>query len=329
MWLFALFLLYTLSFVCLLVWSVVLVRQNPKPTTFFLPCIIVGFIYENFLLLVGAGIGNGKMLRTLYWIQFLWSDFFYPFIFLHAASMAERSRVQYMKKLRWSFRAATLVITAIGIVCFWYDVANLKPVQTNEILRYVSTGDYLVQLMPQLVVWFATLVVGALIWKQSSVGWLFGGTLVTILMNMIPDNLPTETGSRVHFYMDSVAEMVFVASILLTERKVQQEEWVYYVISKLETQDLATSFMTDDLFTYESDANEYDDLTSGRHSGDPYGSPSPYSSGRYYQIESQDSGSSGRPPVAVGNGSGRNLGSHYQYDDVNDIREVDAPGRKL
>ncbi|NWF62055.1 MAG: hypothetical protein HXY43_23065 [Fischerella sp.] len=198
----------------LLVWSIQLWCKSNSIAMIVLPILLVCSSYDNFVLLVGSLLGEGKLLESLSMLRFLAHYIVVPLFIVIVVELAHRAGAdwagsRFVRVLGW--------VLAIGLGI--YDVATqfvgleLVPETFAGMLRYVAAQPNQLPIITILVNLFV-MIIGIGIWRRLKWSWLFVGALVSLIGNAIPTDL-------VGTVLASVSELILALCMLLTEQRTQ------------------------------------------------------------------------------------------------------------
>lgn len=207
-----LFFTLTLGYFILLIWGLVLSRNNDViQLTNVLLLVIVGLIYDNLIIALGSFIGEGQMLESLsygrYWLHAL----FTPTLIIFAWGICSRSHLSWARKTSSKYLAFTLTA---GLILYELFTSirglELEPKWQNGILTYENIS----QSGTPVMIIFITLIlsiVGIIFIIKFRFYWLFTGILVMALGSVLGAWLKFEP-------LMNILEFVLIVSLLLTKR---------------------------------------------------------------------------------------------------------------
>lgn len=205
------FLAFATVYAALLVWSLVLVARRRRVVASDLVCLVIlGLVYDNAIIGVGAFVGEGEMLESANAARYWLHAFFTPLLVLVAWHIIVRTGV------KWATRAWALVVAVvltIGLVVYEILVGaagiDLVPEREYGALSYsdadASEGPPLMVLAVAAVLLIAaiTAVVKQRLW------WLFVGTVLMLIGSAV--TIPVPSGALTNAF-----ELVLLVSIVGT-----------------------------------------------------------------------------------------------------------------
>lgn len=212
----ALYFIYTIIHIGLLVWGIRLWRQARSIRLLLILLPIAGLIYDNAVIAVGVIVGEGSLLEMMNNGRYLLHAIITPMLIMAAVDLARRAGVGLANNriVYTIFGLLTVGLMAFGLLEWQHMV--FAPERYAGSLRYVDVA-VAGPPIPAIVTIFVILGWSIGIWRSLRWPWLFVGALVMFLGSAIP---PSVVGPAV----GSGAEVVLLASLLATEWRVQQVE---------------------------------------------------------------------------------------------------------
>lgn len=195
---------------CLFVWGFMLLKLHGffRVSNFVL-LVLLGLIYDNFIIAIGRFIGEGELLENLslarYWLHAL----FTPTLLLIAWSIYHRSQLPLSNKKIWK-NTATLATLGLILYDFVRSVLGLELEANwrNDILTYENTNQSGSPLMV-ISVTLTLAAVGFLLMTKRKSPWLFIGTMLVCFGSICARWIKT-------FPIMNTAELLLMISIMVT-----------------------------------------------------------------------------------------------------------------
>ncbi len=200
--------LYTVVFIALAVWSVILFRRSRRIGTLMIVLVMLAMVYENGILALGALIGHGALLEALSWGRFIGYAVFPPLLVIAGVELARHVGVT------WAARPAArygvwVVAFALGAFALFVEVLGreLEPSVLNDVVRYmwVSKG---VPPLAVIIMNVLLIVCGFAIWRRTHNAILLLGALFLLA----GDGLAAG-----RYVLGSGIELVFMAVVAAAE----------------------------------------------------------------------------------------------------------------
>lgn len=197
----------------LLGWAIALWRKSNSLAMIVLPIVLFSLSYDNLVLAFGSLIGEGELLKTLSAIRFVLHNLVVPLFIAIGVELARRAGADWatrnIQTLSW---IVALTLSGIGL-SMNFMALELKPVHFAGVLRYVSaqvTGPPIITIAVNSFV----LLIGIGLWYRLQWQWLFWGTAIAFIGNIVPSVIVGTLPS-------SLAEFILAFSLFLTERRTQ------------------------------------------------------------------------------------------------------------
>jgi len=210
----ALYILYTIAHIALLVWGIRLWKSSRRITVFLILLPIIGLIYDNAAVAFGRFVGEGDALQFLNQGRYLLHAIVTPMLVAATVSLADQAGVGWAKKRIMHAVFGILTVALISFGLFEFARFAYAPEWFGGTLRYVETA-VAGPPIPSIITIIVIMIVGGFIWRAIRWPWLFAGGLVMFIGSAIP---PSVVGPVV----GSGVEIVLLASLLATARRVQQ-----------------------------------------------------------------------------------------------------------
>ena len=178
--------------------------------------VIGALLYDNAILGFGKWIGEGDVLKLLNSARFWMHAIFTPLLILFSWDVVKRS------KAKWATSTFALLITVFYTVsAFLIELItvvwnlSLKVENQHGILSYTATNSPEGPPIMILMVTFALLVSSIILWKRTGWFWMFTGTALMIVGNMV--DIPLKSGAITNAF-----ELVLLISLVFTKRHQDQ-----------------------------------------------------------------------------------------------------------
>ncbi|WP_010097388.1 hypothetical protein [Ornithinibacillus scapharcae] len=200
------------GYLFLLLWSISLTRKEKhlKLSNIIL-LVIIGLIYDNFIIALGSCIGEGSLLENLSYPRYWLHALFTPTLILFAWSICMEAEISLAKKTFVKVIAFLLTLCLIGYELFTSVIGiELSANWENGLLTYESSSQSMNGVMV-IVVTTVLVGVGFILWRRLHFPWLFIGTLLMIF------------GSGIGLWMKdfpvmNILEFILLFSLVLAKR---------------------------------------------------------------------------------------------------------------
>ncbi|GAB3804842.1 hypothetical protein [Virgibacillus kimchii] len=201
-----------IGYICLFIWVLFLSRTHGLfSLTNVLLLVIIGLIYDNFIIALGRYIGEGNTLESLSYVRFWLHALFTPTLILFAWSICFKSDLSWAKKAYWKVLASLITV---GLILYELITSvrglELEPNWENGVLTYDSAG----QAAGPFMVIAITLVLGivsVIFIVKFHYYWLFIGILLMVLGSILGIWLKYSP-------LMNILEFVLILSLVLTKR---------------------------------------------------------------------------------------------------------------
>ncbi|MCH1624525.1 hypothetical protein [Fredinandcohnia quinoae] len=207
-----LYFLLGFGYLGLLTWGILLARKDRFfNLTNVLLLVIIGLVYDNFIIALGRFIGEGNKLENLSYARFWLHALFTPTLILFAWSFCNGIGLLWAKKVFWRILSCLLTI---GVILYELLTSvkglELEPKWKNGVLTYERAvgSDSLIMVT---VVTLVIAIVGFILIKNFHFPWLFIGTMIMILGGLLTIWLKS-------FPIMNVLEFLFMISLLMTKQ---------------------------------------------------------------------------------------------------------------
>jgi hypothetical protein len=211
--------LYTLAFICLLVYNVSVYRKTGRFSTALLSLNAIGLLWENGVIASGRFIGAGPLLQTLNMGRYCLHFSLVPFM---AWPMLEQIRLTGQSWAGTKTIRALVALIIIGLIGLGFGVgapglfARLEPVSLDGVLRYTAPNS--ASAIIAIVIMSIALLSGLVLWIKNRWPWLFLASLLAFLV---------EGGLRnfelLNLIAGNGAEVLFQIALLQTELFVNKQ----------------------------------------------------------------------------------------------------------
>lgn len=213
-----LFFFLVLCYFSLFIWGIFLTRKHGVLNlNNVLLLVIIGLVYDNFIIALGKYIGEGNTLIYLSYMRYWLHALFTPTLILFAWDIYSRTRpITNKNKTRWK---VGIYLITIGFICYELFTLikglKLEPVWKNGVLTYEDTGHSV-----SLMVIFITLILGLVglhLIIKFRFFWLLFATLTMIIGSVLTIWIK-------NFPIMNVMELLFIFSLLLTKQFIEKIE---------------------------------------------------------------------------------------------------------
>lgn len=201
----------------LLIWGLSLTKKEPifQLSNIYL-LVILGLIYDNFIIAIGKFIEEESFLKTLSYGRYWMHSLFTPTLILFAWNSLKKGGFKLAKQTGW--KIAVYIITIAIIVYEIYLIIyklNLEKKWEDGLLIFENTGKSGLPIMMIAVIGFLAFL-GIYLWKKFRFPWLLFG----ILSLMIGSILSAKFKNMV---IMNVFEYMLMISILFTRKFLKEE----------------------------------------------------------------------------------------------------------
>ncbi|WP_053364495.1 hypothetical protein [Bacillus sp. FJAT-27251] len=207
------YLFFTIAYLALLVWGIVLAQKNGWNNSANLILLVIsGLIYDNGILAAGTLIGEGGLLKNLNAVRFWAHAFFTPLLVIFAWKTVSGTGVEWARS-KWLKYGTYLVFLGLVVLELATEVSGLELRAKREygVLSYENAAQGGGPPLMVLVVTVFLLIASIIVWKKQKWPWFFVGT---VLMGV---------GSAVEFPVESAAvvnafELILLLSLMATKQ---------------------------------------------------------------------------------------------------------------
>ncbi len=207
-----LYTIYTLAYFALLIYGAQLWFRQRHASTLFLLLVTFGVFYDNLILMLGNGVGEGALLHALSMPRFVLHQVALPWIIYAAYDQSRQAGHQWALRpsSRWIAVAVSTAVMVAGIATRLWTL-HLEPEVMDGVLRYVAVGTVGPPIVSIVSIGLVT-IGGIVFWRQNRWPWIFWiGVAV-----FIGESLPDESLRRV---VGSALEVFFMAMLFLTQQR--------------------------------------------------------------------------------------------------------------
>lgn len=207
-WLYA---LYALMYVLVAVWGVRLWLQTRRVGILILLAVAFGVFYDNLILALGNGLGNGELLHALSVPRFALHQLILPWVILVATLQARDAGIPRAqgKRALWFAIGASVILMLVGFFTRVLPL-ELKPEVMDGVTRYVAARSHGPPVVSILSLAFVG-VTGFFLWRKT--GWVW--VLLTAILVFIGETIPDEGMRRM---LGSGVEVMWMVAMFATER---------------------------------------------------------------------------------------------------------------
>lgn len=211
--------IYTLLNLALLFWGIGLWLRNHRAGTLMIAAVTFGLMYDNLILAGGNFFGSKEL---LYWVslpRFVLHQLVLPWVIFASFEQVRLMGHAWAQKRAARLAAALMsgFVMLLGVLTRILPM-NLQLVEMDQVTRFVDAGAKGAPIVSIVSIGFAG-VMGLLLWRKNQFSWLF----LSALLVFIGEGIPIEWVRRV---LGSGAEVLFIISMLLLEKRIDFDRWV-------------------------------------------------------------------------------------------------------
>ena len=209
-----LYLFFTIAYVFLLIWGIQGLKKHDFTTwTSVVYLVIIALIYDNGIMAIGKGIGEGDTLENLNLARYWSHGLITQLLVLFSVGTLKESGVSWVKK-KWVSILAVLYTLAAIVVEFVTEIfgLELEPEKQYGVLRYVSVEEGSGPPVMILLVTLILLVASAVLWKKTKWPVFFIGAVIMTIGSAVP--IPVESGAITNAF-----ELVLLFSLIWTKKR--------------------------------------------------------------------------------------------------------------
>lgn len=186
-------------------------RKQWLPYSVFQLIVSLSLAYDNGIIAAGHLIGEGERLLALSSLRFWLHAFATPLLVLVSYQILRSSGIKFAKNnitnvAAWLITVGLVIYQIISFTL--YEVKHLTPIEEYGVLRYMAEGHQGPPIMV-IIVGMILLFVGLIIFLKLKGKWMFVGTTLLFVGQLIP--LPFESGA-----LTNVFELILIFSIWKT-----------------------------------------------------------------------------------------------------------------
>jgi hypothetical protein len=191
--------------------------RNASPGIWFLRILLLSMTYDNLAQGLGGYLAESSLYEPMHRLRYLAHAVFLPGLVLFAQGMLSRAGVALGDHP--SVRLGCGLFTFLAIAWGCYHEVLLLEVVSSEVLgvsKLVSASA--TPPFATIITNLFVLLMGAVLWRGASWPWMFLGALFIFLINV------AATGLEWRFVLGNFAEIVFIFTLLATERHVRPHD---------------------------------------------------------------------------------------------------------
>lgn len=201
---------YTLAHTLVLAWAGMLFIQAPSLNLVILLAVLIGLIYDNFIIFLGDQLQEGGLLESLNKLRYWFHGLFSPLLLIFAVQVLHFAHLSWdhtfiSNSVAWMLTLSLILIEVITRM----SKLKLKPVTFAGTLRYKEVIPS--KEIPVILVILLVGLIGFSIWQQLQWAWMFWGALVMLLGSAVPTS--TKAGPSI----GSGVEVLFGLSLVFTQ----------------------------------------------------------------------------------------------------------------
>ena len=212
-----LYVLYTLSYLVLLVWGGWLWLAAHRLSTVILLAVTFGVFYDNLILVLGNLLGAGDLLWALSMPRFVLHQLVLPWLILAMVDLARQAGQGWAQPpaARWAAIGLSAAVMLAGIVTRLLPM-TLAPTVMDGVVRYVAEGVSGPPIVSIVSIGFAG-IIGIVFWRQNRWPWI----TIAVVLAFIGESLPDEAWRRA---VGSALEVALMAVLFLTQQRVDRNQ---------------------------------------------------------------------------------------------------------
>ena len=210
--------LYLIAGIIQIFLTVVMIRQyrRSKSRYMIIPILVfAALIVDNFVVGLGAFIGEGEFLKFLNAVRFYTHAIFTAWIIVFAFGILRRIGIGWAQsKIAHSIVCVfALLMFCVGV---YLDIVRLElvPKVENGTLRYVNEGIH-VPPIPSIVAIIFLMFVGIIVWIKRKSPWVFLGSLIMFVCAPLGLRFPI---------LGQFGEIAFGGALIAGESEAQKAE---------------------------------------------------------------------------------------------------------
>lgn len=207
----AMYFVYTLIMVGLLAVALRIKPGRQRTYLWLLLVVLVGLVYDNFIIAIGSFIGEGDLLKTLNAGRFAGHALGTPLLTIFAFGILRSAGQGWAQSKVWHAVICLFTTALVGLGVF-NDIIRLElaPRALADTFRYVNVAVKGPPI-PSIATIMALIVMGIFLWRKTGWQWLAVGSLVMFVA------AAAGTGDRIFFA--NFGEAVLGITSVLSARK--------------------------------------------------------------------------------------------------------------
>ncbi|MGI2328715.1 hypothetical protein [Planococcus sp. YIM B11945] len=201
------------AYIVLMAWGIRRQKNWSWMSVVFL--VVIGLIYDNFIIAIGRFVGEGALLKGLSLPRFWSHALLTPPLALFSWAVLHHAGVAWAKK-KVVIIGVLLYTAALIVIEIALETAQLWLTSANEYgaLRYVSaepaSGPPIMVLLVTLALIFASIV----LWRKTSWKWMLIGAVVMTIGSAVP--IPVESAAATNAF-----ELFLLFTLVWTKVRVE------------------------------------------------------------------------------------------------------------
>lgn len=204
----SIFLLAAVIQALFLSWEIRLLQRNRSIYSAIAAAVILGLVYDNFVIGIGRFLGEGNLLYQLNAARFFIHGLITPLMIMFAWGMGKKFDLGWDQKpvLFWGFVGLTGLMILMGV---YSEIVTLNLVAELDgtVLRYVhaeSSGPPI----PSIIVIVVNIVIGAFLWRKKQWSVLCIGSILMFIF--------AAAGASM-LVLSNIGEVIFSGSVVKTD----------------------------------------------------------------------------------------------------------------
>ncbi|MBW6433870.1 hypothetical protein KZ829_08990 [Actinoplanes hulinensis] len=202
-----LFGLITVAETVLLGMVIALRRRRPDWALTLLILVLLGLIWDNAVIAMGATVGEGDTLEALSFPRYAAHGILVPLLIMVGVGLARRHDVRFFSgaTVPAVFGAVTVLLITIGI---WLDIVtlDLEPARYADTLRYTNAAAHGPPI-PAVATILILIAIGALLLARARWPWLLAGSIAMFA---------AAAAAVAGFWIGNVGELILILTIWFT-----------------------------------------------------------------------------------------------------------------
>lgn len=204
--------LLSFGYLFLLVWVLILIRkQNILTLSNIILLVLIGLIYDNFIIAIGKYVSVGTLLENLSYPRYWLHALFTPTLILFVWSICVEKKLTWAKNF---FIKAFAWLLTLGLIVYELLTSikglELETKWEHGLLTYADSNHSMNGVMV-IIITTVLLAIGFIFWKKLHFPWLFVGTVLMIIGSGLAIVFKG-------FPVMNISEFIFMYSLVLTKR---------------------------------------------------------------------------------------------------------------